>query len=61
MNKRQVKAVIYVKEKGKITNKEYREMTGLSDEGARIDVNELIERGILLPKGKGRSIHYVLK
>ena len=61
MNERQVKAVIYVKEKGKITNKEYREMTGLSDEGVRIDVNELIERGILLPKGKGRSIHYVLK
>jgi len=41
--------------------KEYREMTGLSDEGVRIDVNELIERGILLSKGKGRNIHYVLK
>ena len=47
---------MYVKEKGKITNKEYREMTGLSDEGVRIDVNELLERGILLSKGKGRNI-----
>ena len=54
-------AVMYVKEKGKITNKEYREITGLSDEGARININELIEKGVLLSKGRGRSIHYVLK
>lgn len=61
LNERQVKAVMYVKEKGKITNREYREMTGLSDEGVRIDVNELVEKGILLLKGKGRGAHYVLK
>ena len=61
LNERQIKAVRYVKEKGKITNKEYREMTGLSDEGVRIHMNELVEKGILLSKGKGRSAHYVLK
>jgi hypothetical protein len=49
-NERQVKAVLYVKEKGKITNKEYREVTGLSDEGARTDLNELVEKRILLAK-----------
>jgi len=36
-------------------------MTGLSDEGARIDVNELIVKGVLLSKGRGRNTHYVLK
>ena len=61
MNERQIKAVMYVKEKGKITNKEYREITGLSDEGARININELVDKGVLLSKGRGRSIHYVLK
>lgn len=60
-NERQIKAVMYVKEKGKITNKEYRGLTGLSDEGARIDVNELVEKGVLLLKGRGRNVHYVLK
>jgi len=30
ISERQIKAVMYVKEKGKITNKEYRELTGLS-------------------------------
>jgi ATP-dependent DNA helicase RecG len=61
LNERQIKAVMYVKEKGKITNKEYREMTGLSDEGARKDLNELIKKRILLSKGSGRNVHYVLK
>ena len=60
-NERQVKAVLYVKEKGKITNKEYREVTGLSDEGARTDLNELVEKRILLSKGSGRNVHYVLR
>jgi len=61
LNKRQIKAVMYVKEKGKITNKEYRELTGLSDEGARIDLIDLVEKGVLQSKGSGRSAHYILK
>lgn len=61
LNERQIRAVLYVKEKGRITNKEYREITGLSDEGARIDLNGLLENGILLSKGRGRNVHYVLK
>jgi len=61
LNERQIKAVMYVKVKGKIANKEYRKITGLSDEGGRIDLNELAEKGVLLLKGKGRGTHYVLK
>jgi ATP-dependent DNA helicase RecG len=60
LNERQIKAVMYVKEKGRITNKEYRKLTGLSDEGARIDLSELSKKGLLQPKGKGRNAHYVL-
>ena len=36
-------------------------MSGLSDEGTRIDLNDLIKKGVLLPKGKGRNTYYVLK
>lgn len=61
LNDRQIKAVMYVKENEKITNKEYREMSNLSDEGARIDLNDLVKKGIFLSKGKGRNTHYVLK
>ena len=60
INERQIKAVIYVKGKGKITNKEYRELTGLSDEGARLDLIELSKRNLIQPIGKGRSAHYIL-
>jgi ATP-dependent DNA helicase RecG len=61
LNERQIKAVLYVKENGKITNKEYRDMNSISDEGARIDLNDLIEKNLFVSKGSGRSAHYILK
>lgn len=33
---------------------------GLSDEGARKDLSELVSKGILLRQGKGRSARYVI-
>lgn len=60
-NTRQIKAVMYIKEKGRITNKECRELTQLSDEGVRKDLNELVEKGVLQSQGKGRGVHYVLR
>ena len=60
LNERQIKAVMYLKEKGKITNKEYRELTGLSDEGARLDLIELSKKNLIQQKDKGRNAHYVL-
>jgi len=61
LNERQIKAVMYVKEKGRITNKEYRKINDLSDEGTRLDLNDLVSRGIFTKIGKGRSVHYILK
>lgn len=61
LNERQIKAVLYVKEKGKITNMEYRGLFNLSDEGARLDLKSLVEKNILIIKGKGRSLYYALK
>ena len=60
LNERQIKAIKYVKEKGHITNREYRQLTGLSDEGARKDLVGIIEKRVFKIKGKGRSISYTM-
>ncbi|ACS33477.1 ATP-binding protein [Thermococcus gammatolerans] len=62
LNERQVKAVLYVKEKGSITNREYREMFGVSKETAKRDLKELVDAGIFKKIGEtGRSVRYILK
>lgn len=60
LSERQMKAIKYVKEKGQINNREYRQITGLSDEGARKDLKDIVHKKILEVKGKGRSVSYVL-
>ena len=60
LNQRQRKAVEHIREKGSITNREYRELTGLGREYARKELNDMVEKGILAKKGKGRSVHYIL-
>ncbi|EEB75065.1 helix-turn-helix domain-containing protein [Thermococcus sp. AM4] len=61
LNERQVKAVLYVKEKGSITNREYREMFEVSPVTAARDLKDLVEKGILKRMGgTGRSVRYEL-
>jgi len=61
LNERQVKAVRHAREHGSITNREYRQITGVSDESARLDLKQLVELGIFRLQGKGRSTAYMLK
>lgn len=56
LNERQIKAVLYVKEKEKITNKEYMELNGISNRTATYELKELVERYNLL-KQLGSSIN----
>ncbi len=61
LNERQIKAVKYVKEKGKITNREYQELTKVSRQTATIDLSELTEKSVFIKTGKaGRGIAYEL-
>ena len=61
LNERQIKAVMYVKEKGKITNREYQGITGISRQMATIDLKQLVEKGVLIKTGKaGAGIAYQL-
>lgn len=60
LTERQMKIVEKVIETGKITNREMREMFGLSDEAVRKEISKLIAMGVLKSEGKGRALHYVL-
>lgn len=59
LNERQLKAVAQVRATGRITNREYRKLTGAIDRTAQRDLAGLIEKGLLLRRGAtGRSAHY---
>lgn len=61
LNERQIKAVMLVKEKGKITNKEYKGIFEISKPTATRDLTELVERNIFIITGSGkRSLNYTL-
>ena len=63
LNERQIKAVLFVKEKGKISNKEYQEICEVSKGTATTELRELIEKfNILERKGNvGAGTFYVIK
>jgi len=60
LNERQVEAVLYVGTHGRITNREYRDLTGISRRWAAKELQEMVDREILATRGTGRTIHYVL-
>ncbi len=63
LNERQIKAVLFVKEKGKISNKEYQEICGVSKGTATKELRELTDKyDIFNRKGNvGAGTLYVLK
>jgi ATP-dependent DNA helicase RecG len=61
LNERQVKAVLYVKGRGKITNKEYQEINHISDRTATYELKELVEEfNLLKMSGASVSTYYEL-
>jgi ATP-dependent DNA helicase RecG len=61
LSERQIKAVRYVKETGSITNKEYRDMSDVTDRTALRDLNDLIDRNIFIKQDKkGKATEYIL-
>ena len=62
LNERQVRAIEFVKQKGRITNKDYQTLNHISREMATIDLRKLVEMNILTSSGaKGAGAYYVLK
>ncbi len=62
LNERQIKAVLYVKERGKITNSEYQKICNTSERTATRDLSEMVSQKILKQVGTtGKGTSYILK
>jgi ATP-dependent DNA helicase RecG len=61
LNARQVKAVLFVKEKGRISNKEYQEINATTERTASRDLSDLVQKQIIKSSGvKGAGAFYTL-
>jgi ATP-dependent DNA helicase RecG len=62
MNERQIKAVEYLQRQGSITNRDYRDLCPhVGPETLRLDLADLVSKGILLKIGDKRGTRYILK
>jgi ATP-dependent DNA helicase RecG len=60
LNDRQIKAVQYIKEHGKITNSDYQKINNVSERTALRDLDVLMRKEIVLKKGQKKGTHYNL-
>ncbi len=62
MNERQARAVTFIRENGRITNRDYQQLCpDVSPETLRLDLSDLVDRGVLLKIGAKKGTYYVLK
>jgi ATP-dependent DNA helicase RecG len=62
VNERQEQALVYLAEKGRITNREYQELCPeVSAETIRRDLVDLVRKNLLLKIGEKRATYYILK
>jgi len=61
LNERQIKAVQYIKEHGKITNSDYQKINNVSERTALRDLDDLMRKEIVLKKGQKKGTHYKLR
>ena len=60
LNERQKKALEYIKAKGKITNREYRNINNVGRVSSLKELTDMVTKGVLKPVGKGRSLRYLV-
>jgi len=62
LNERQIDALLHLAEHRRITNREFRDLgADISDETARRDLADLVDRGLLLRIGDRRGTYYILR
>ena len=60
LSDRQVKAVLYLKGKGKITNSEYQQINNTSPRTTVRDLETLVNHGIIRMMGQRKGVFYEL-
>jgi ATP-dependent DNA helicase RecG len=62
MNERQMRAMGFLEENGRITNRDYRQLCpNVNPETIRLDLVDLIDKGLLLKIGDKKGTYYILK
>lgn len=62
MNERQIRAMTFVEQKGRITNRDYQTLCAdVGPESLRLDLVDLVDKGLLLKIGDKRGTYYILK
>ena len=62
MNERQIKALEFLQREGSITNRDYRELCPhVGAETLRLDLSDLVNKGVLLKIGDKRGTRYIIK
>lgn len=62
MNERQARALTYIRENGRITNRDYQQLCpDVSPETLRLDLTDLVKRGVVFKVGAKKGTYYVLK
>jgi ATP-dependent DNA helicase RecG len=62
MNERQARALAYLREHGQITNREYQQICpDVTPETLRLDLADLVKRGIILRVGAKKGTYYIIK
>jgi ATP-dependent DNA helicase RecG len=59
LNERQVDALLFFKTKGEITSSEYAQKYKVTDRTARTDLNELVEKELLIKRGETNQSKYL--
>jgi ATP-dependent DNA helicase RecG len=60
LNDRQIKAIEYLKENGKITNSIYRHLVDVTEKTAFRDLDKLVDIKILIKRGDKKGAYYIL-
>jgi ATP-dependent DNA helicase RecG len=62
LNERQIRALNYVQEHGRVANREYHELCpNVTSETLRLDLADMVDKGILLRIGDKKGTYYILK
>lgn len=62
MNERQMRAMAFIEENGRITNRDYRQLCpDVNPETLRLDFVDLIDKGLILKIGDKKGTYYILK
>ncbi len=59
LNERQQRAVTYLRDHGRLSNREYQQLFGVSERTALYDLQGLVEVGLALPVSSGRGRYYL--